>query len=341
MNNLYVHFDVPKHEVTLHAFIESARSAERTIAAINREVFSNSLEIELLVASPETGSVKQVLKVIIKGFNYSGGIIAFLLMVAETDLGKESIRELTGKYPVEHAVEGIRKLQEKSESLEGKQTEETDETEKEACAIVERFVVSATGNALSLERDAIDKLEISEGTRFEIADAQSGMFEACLQDERINGIGFSEEDDFPINRSSFAARAVKPVRIDKEDADKPEYKVELVELLITSPNFREQDQEGRQWKAELANGSSCFFIVADKQFWSRLHSKEFSFGEGTKVRAQWVIKTVKGKVRSRTVLRVLAVDSVRLAEPLDRNAIEAAVGDIQSSGESPSQGELF
>ncbi len=340
MQEIRVLFDVPEHHVSVSAFVASAQSAERVIAALNEDVFKETFDLHLVVASPESGSLRQVLKVVVKGAKIAGwtgggawAIFFSIVQVLETEIAKDVIDELYGETPAEIASRIAGEYQEKRALA--KTEEQSQALEKEAvrklCQEVEKVFSGASSSALAAPREDLESLPLSESARFEITDAQSRLFEKCIEDSSINALNFENTDAPSIPRNEFPARAIRPRKPEKKPNDDIHWDVTVREITVTSPNLDEDDQLTRRWKGKSDLDKSILFVIDDSEFWSKLHRREVKFGENDKILAQLAIRFVNGRAKENRVLRVIKFNHTEIGRELDENALSSILGDLSTS----------
>ncbi|SCZ54510.1 hypothetical protein SAMN04488118_102302 [Epibacterium ulvae] len=350
MSHIRIRFDVPNHYMNVNAFIASAQSTQRTLDALNAELFDGQLDLELVVCAPESGSVRQVLRVVVKGAKFIGvsaigiyGTFWSAVELLETDIAKDVIKELTGKAPAQIAVEFAREYKERSEHANG--AAEQQELEKKAveiaCQHVATVLSEASSSILAAPREKLEQLEISESAKFAFTDAQAELFEKCIDDTSIASIDFEEKDLPPIPRNEFPQRALRPRRPTEEKEDEDEWVVSLDTFLVTSPNLEELDQHIRKWKGKNSADKIRLFTVEDKEFWNMLHRKEISFSENTELVVQVASRFLDGRVKETKVLRVLKFEGMEIAQPIDENGLRAILGELKPYGKNDGFGHLL
>ncbi|WFE73918.1 triphosphoribosyl-dephospho-CoA synthase [Roseinatronobacter sp. S2] len=341
MSNVTFRFQVPKHEISLDTFVASAEATKATIRAISQEFFDDSTLLELYVLSPEAGCLRQILRVGIntaKGIGFSYAIIWAALQALETDIAKEVTKELTGKYPKEIAAQTVRAW---SNALEAAKVQEISDEELEVvCQELSERVSRLTSEILSAPREKIEQLSLSNEARYNLADAQAKLFNACIHEESLESIEIETSNTPPIPRNQFPQRAISPKR--REDDEIQDWEVILGEIIITSPNLEESDQKSRKWKGKLPSGKIINFIISDENFWAQVDSGSFRFGKGDKINAQISIsEKYFNKKRVIKVIKVLSFNEENLGEPLDKNALLTILGRINILKKEPNLLDLL
>ncbi|MFS4580256.1 hypothetical protein [Phaeobacter sp. C3_T13_0] len=350
MSQIQIRFEVPNHYISVNAFVASASSAQRALKALNRELFEDQLDLELVVFAPEPGSVRQILKVVVKGakttaWTMAGGYTLLWTIVQglETDIAKEVVKELTGKLPAQIAAEAVGDFKERIELANTeKEREELERAATEqACKEIAEVMSQASSSVLAAPREKLEALPVSEKTVFELSDAQAEMFEGCIADPAISSVEIENKDLPPIPRNEFPRRAIRPKRPDPELDENEEWRVSLETLIVTSPNLEEEDQQARQWKGKTANEKKALFTVEDREFWDRLHRKEFSFAENTEIVVQVATRFLNGRAKQSKVLRVLKFEGMNIAQPIDENGLRAILGELSSASKDEGFGFLL
>lgn len=323
MQTLLVHFDVPENQVRLDAFVQSALAARKSVEAVNRILFEGKFEFEIVVVAPRSGSLKQVIGVTLKigkGLGYTYGIIWSLIQLLDSDTVQEVSRELLGKEPSELIVEKIEKIRRNYSEEDMPQ-----EIDEDAKIIIEQFVTSSARSGLELQPSQIKKMHLPEDLKLDLLDAQADLYSGALDDPNILGLGFSEEEDFPIPRNRFAERAIRPERREEDEAE-DDWIVSIRDFVVTSPQFEQDDQVARKWKARDASGSYVLFKIIDEEFWYKFKAKEIEFGQSTMLKVQLATCKPKRGRPTHKVIRVLEVDEEKIGSELPDEAITAIIG---------------
>ena len=328
----------------------SAEAAQRVLKALCKELFKTELEIELVIVAPEPGSLRQILKVTISVAKNTGlvaggawAIFFTAIQALETDFGKAVIEGLTGKLPAEIAKEysqsaAERVAQSKNESERERREKEA---EKEICLELENILTNLTSESLAAPRSRLEKANINPTLKYELTDAQAEVFEACLSDGLVKSIEFEKSNIPPIPRNEFAMRAIRPSRPEKEIDKINRWVVGLETVVVTSPNFEEEDQEARKWKGRNREGKVILFTVEDKEFWAKFHRKLFRFTESTCLTVQLATRFENDRPKESKVIRVIKIDDQELGESLDENALLAILGELAEKKNQSRQSSLF
>ena len=250
MADFYLHFDVPAHSVSLETFVSSAKALQRSLNATKKVVFDDTIEFELFVDAPAPGSLLETVRVVVKPITNLVKFAAAVAVFDQTPMGEELAVTLTGKMIREWVVEGA------EAGLMAARILGQDETE----VVVGDFLVETTKELLSADREKLENLPVSEEMRFEYSLAQSELFTALIEDKDVNGLGFSATDEFPLRRSDFARRAVRPENVER----KPEvstWEVSIEKGKVTSPDMLEMARGGRMWRLSRKKKKPLYFSM--------------------------------------------------------------------------------
>lgn len=348
-DRLFIHFDVDEHFLKLDTFVETAESTRKVIEALNTTFFQGSLDYELIVLPPESGTFLSKLAVLV---GVPGAIFAFL----NSDVGSAYVEGLTGKPPAEWAKQIGQDHQERIQTLQELAAPEDEEPpdgeagaelpapllddDEAACRTGAQIVVAMTRGVLEKSNDELTKIGMEIGDLPDALEARAEFYAACLENRDVKRIGFSQDDDFPIPRNQFPERTQKPTRKEKDD-EPPEWTVTIESIYVTSPNWDEEDQKARQWKGKDSIRRDCYFVIEDAEFWRLVKRKDLHVEVLDNLKVQWAFQVADGRPKNRRVLRVLEFNGDKLAEPLAPDAIKALLGNF-TTGETPrGQPSLF
>lgn len=341
-DTLYFHFDVKGHALKLETFIQTAESARRVIEALDRTFFGGTLEYEIVVVPPDEGSFLSKLAL------WVGGGATAVFTFVNTDTGAAFVEGLTGHAPsywAEEAGKGTRSLLVSAAEFVSPdadpEEEEIKRSEDEAaCRESARITVELTRAILESSPERLQKVGMEFGELHEALAARAEFYLACIEDQEVRRIGFTPDEDFPIPRSSFPARAIKPDRKEKEELD-PDWIIAVESIFVTSPNWDEDDQRSRQWKGKDQIRRDCYFTIEDRQFWHLVKHKSLHVEVLDKLKVQWAYQVVDGRPKNRRVLRVLEFNGNKMADPLDHDALSAMLGSYSAVEASGGQRSLF
>ena len=290
-----IHFDVPDHHLPLSQFIEAAKSAQAVVDNINKEMFEGKLRYKLLVLPPKEGTFLEVLKIAIP---IGGAIWAAM----STDIGKAFIKGLTGqepKYWAEKAGEKIGKHK-KPDDKEKNITETREPSEDDTIAIAVILTQMILG-FLQKEPAELQKIGLSKEKYREAIKAKNKLYQDCIDNADVKGIGFDTTNVFPIKRKNFPERiSTLPA---KEEEEITNWKVEIKNLHVNSPNWA---RDGRKWEGRTDSGKKVWFAIEDDAFWSHVQIKDIQPDINDQMTVQWVFPSDKSQ---RSKIRVLSVIS--------------------------------
>lgn len=324
------HFDVDGHALSLDTFINTATNTRAIIEAYNRDLFDGQLAYELVVLAPEPGSFLSKLALFVWGG--AASVFAFL----ETDMGAAYFEGLTGKEPKEYAQELGERHKEALNPGIGDEILEEDKNELGTCLIIEM-----TEGLLEVDRDTVLRI-VPKGLLDDAISARGAFFEACLENNAIQGLGFVPENEFPIPRNKFAERAQR-IRRDDEllEGENEEWYVTCENIFVSSPNWDKDDQEHRNWKGKDAARKDCYFVIDDEEFWQHVKDRELDVGVLDGLMVQWAFQLSGNRPKNRRVLRVLEFNGERLSNPLNESVIQSILGRFSSFEMSADQNTLF
>lgn len=339
---LFFHFDVQDHYLKLETFIQTAESARRIIEALDKTFFKGLLQYELIVVPPEEGTFLSKLALWVVGG--ASAVFAF----ANSDVGAAFIEGLTGQPPAHWAteagkatratIEGAAKLIETDSEEHGEPSAAPEDDA--ACRESAKITVEITRAILESSPEKLRKVGMDFGDLPDALDARADFYLACIDDSEVKRVGFTPGDDFPIPRSSFPERAIRPQRKDSDET-LPEWVVSVESIYVTSPNWDEEDQKARQWKGKDQIRRDCYFVVEDKEFWQLAKRRTLHVEVLDNLKVQWAYQIVDGRPKNRRVLRVLEINGDKLADPLGHEALSAVLGGYSAVEASRGQPSLF
>ncbi|MBC6402350.1 MAG: hypothetical protein GDA35_01740 [Hyphomonadaceae bacterium] len=333
------HFDLPANSLPLKQFIDTASASQSILDDFNKNIFGNKVEFEIRVRPSEKGGFIEVLAVII-----SGGVS--LLAFLGTDIGKSYFKGLTGKKPSEWAKDIGEKHRKWLENLKRNNAEENTEIisapepviggerisdeERDAAALAELLVGFLAADADKLQQAGLTPEKFSKA--FE---ARNAIYEACIGNPDVKGLGFDRSHDFPIKRSDFPKLITQiPDQVDTEadtkvdteadteadtEGDTPmSWNVETVDIVVNSPNWK---RGGRKWQAATNKRQNILFSVEDDSFWHHVETKDIQPGILDKLRVQWAYPAGPSKSPKFRVLRVLSYNGRTISDPIPQDEL--------------------
>lgn len=307
-----LHFDVPEHHIPLSQFIDSAKSAQEIIDSFNQEFFDKQLKYELRVIAPQQGGLIELLDVI-----FTHGIVPFWAFLC-TDIGKAYIKGLTGHEPAHWAELAGKKTKELSQELS-----EIDKTK--LCAIIIALMVIGF-----LQKDTADlqKIGLSKEKFRTAYSAKNRVYEACIKNPEVKGLGFNTSHDFPIKRADFPRFIVDiPAQSElTEIEENKSWKVDTVDLIVHSPNWKRDSN--RKWQGSTTHIQDIAFAVEDDRFWHHVEIKDIVPHIKDNMRVQWAYPEHATKPTNVRVLRVISYNGTAISDPLSEAELLAKLEDF-------------
>jgi len=178
-----IHYDVESHTLDLDVFIKAAQCIDNIVGELYEKLCEDKVKYKIVILPQESGGFKQWLAIAVIGAGYH---------FVNTELGSGIVQGLTGK--------------------DTKEWGQSIGTCVRECA-VSFFAKDSHDLKKSLPKEAEFQKSIKAKNEFYIA---------CCNATEIKGIGFSDEDNFPISRGDFYSH------------------IETVPLLPTNPVYKLQ-----------------------------------------------------------------------------------------------------
>jgi hypothetical protein len=305
-----LHFDVPEHYIPLSLFIVSAKSAKDIIDNFIKGFSVPDTEFEILVRAPEQGGLIELLEIAVK---YGAPLWAIFM----SDPGKAFVKELTGHKPTYWA----RKL--------GKKIRKLSEVDmNQVCKMLLALMVIGF-----LQKDTIDLSYLEEicpsKERFRAAcTARDRLFEACIRNKEVQGLGFDASHDFLIKRSKFKSYIVKKLTAKERETTEEEknWKVDTVDLKVHSPNWKKEHK--RPWQGSTSKIKNVSFYIEDENFWEKVKNKDIAPDFIDKMRVQCAYIEGVAKPKNVRVLRVLSYNYTLISKPLSFSELLTKLSDF-------------
>lgn len=270
---LPIHFDLPRHVIPLHTFIETAESAGRIAEVINQELFGGSFTLEIVIVPPQEGSFLSRLGINVKTVSvfvalsiaagplseFGSGIFQEIVSKSASDLGKELASGVRDAFD---------ELLSSSEDINAK------------CAAASVVTVAAVKWILQEDNEDLEVLPVAPALRDAFV-AKRRFYDACREVKDLKAIGFSQEPHFPIRRSDFQRISQVP-----EGTNDDDWRVAIEDITGTSPNWNRSDT-ARNWKGVDQDGHARFFIIRDERFWEMVGRGELNPRIADSMRVQW------------------------------------------------------
>lgn len=230
---------------------------------------------------------------------------------------------MTGEKTPYWAEKAGRTIKETIESFE-----DDEEGLKKQC-IVNMILSESTKGFLSKDYSILRKIGITKEKMKPAYEARNSFYEACYNNESIQGIGFTDEDEFPIQRNDFLAQIV-PLPPNNEDNEGDNWTVEIVDIIATSPNWDQFDGQ-RSWKAKYPKGRPWAFSLEDELFWALIQHKKIEAGVPDFMKAQLAFVEEGSRRKKNRVLRVIEFNGVKISRPLDQQELADKLGAFKKS----------
>jgi hypothetical protein len=181
---LPLHFDVQEHFLLGADYVVAVNSLITCLNELNKRAFDGKLICELRVLTNEEGSIKAVTGVFVKGIR---GVkktaqamtvpLAMYGLIAgtETDTFRGLVHGLTG-YEINHYATA----------------------DKVGVLLHDMLVGIFTTETAQLEKAIPTEINLDKALK-----AKSEFYAMCMQNQRVDGVGFDDKEEFPIKRNRF------------------------------------------------------------------------------------------------------------------------------------------
>lgn len=215
---LPIHFDVPEHYLKIDEFIGFSTDVQKIVNEFNSRIFAGLSDVEVYIIAPESGTFLGKLGIRLTRTSLSVG---FIFMALDTDIAKNFVNGLTGHEPSYYA--------------------EMSGSEIKKGAIV---LADSTRGFLEKNTNARELSSVRPEDFPEAYYAKNNFYQRCLVNERISGVGFTCDDDFPIKRNDFAHRVADS--IDGNLELEPEYDTHQFRVVSSVNTIDSKAQWGLQ-----------------------------------------------------------------------------------------------
>jgi len=286
------------------------------VQSISDNLFDGDLRYQLVVLPPENGSIK---------WSYVLWVAGGLLTFVNTDVGKGFVKGLTDKEPGVWAEQlgnviknGYTKINPIKHGIEGGQTKMM--PFKSYDELFSTYIMCQIVIAF-LEKEYEDlQSKVPVPMFVSSYKARNDFYEACISDVHINGLGFTNESDFPIKRRDFIDFIV-PISTKDEVFDSEFWSFGTADINVTSPNWDRADRS-RSWKGRDASNRERIFRIEDDRFWTMVEQKKIDADIIDHVKVQWVFQLKRGNFRNHKVLRVLEYNGKKISDPIEDKELE-------------------
>lgn len=326
-NTLFLHFNVPNHQIDLKTFLSTATEVQNVFDALNNDLFGGAIEAKLILVPPEEGTFLGKIKII----TVSGGV--FLFAFLHSPVGEAYVEGLTGQTPQHWA----KALGEYNRSLVEKSLQEQSEADE---GLEDLLLVEFVKGVLSKNNQELQNISPTETTLNDAMIARSSFYDACLSDREVSAVGFDPSENFPINRQDFPVLARRPEAQAVEET-RLEWHIRVEKLFVTSPNWDRATQQVRKWKGKDADLRDCLFIIDDDLFWNHVKFHNLKVDILDELKVQWVFQIREQKIINRKVVRVLEYNGDIISEQLPLADVRNYIQSIDHQISSDEQRDLF
>lgn len=329
-----LHYNVPEHSLPLKQFVNSAEALQAIIDDFNENIFDDELKYELRVIPPEKGGLLELIEIVLnnKALLTGGGLWAFL----STDIGKGFVKGLTKhepRYFAEKLGEKARSLFENAPDEEGKK----DINNNKIIAVVVTIIVTQMViGFLENQPETLEKAGITKKKHRSAFTAKNIIIQGCIDNPNVAALGFDKSHDFPIPRSEFP-RHIAVIPPKEEIEIEPTWTVEIVDLIVHSPNWKRKGK--RQWQGDTKLAKEISFSIEDEVFWEHVRLKDIQPDIKDNMRVQWAYpSTYSNKPSNVKVLKVLSYNGKPISEQLIDKDLAEALGDYSHAPPDPHPG---
>lgn len=327
-----IYFDVPDFSLPLEEFIQTAKATKQVIDTLNKELFDSRLKYDIYVFPPEKGSFKSRLGIVLKKTPHVIGALGIIGLGLESDIGQGYIKGLTGHTPAYWAE----KIGERHGEYFRSDREDQADISKDCAALI---LSESTKGFLKQDYSSLIQYGITKQKFKQAYVAKNSFYETCYKQGLIQGIGFSENEKFPIQRKDFP-NLITDVS-NTEDDDEKEWQVEIRYIKVTSPNW-DRDDINRTWRAKYTQYDqtkyTTFFIEDDSFWWFLGQGKLTSNGIDT-LKVQWAYIEDHGRRSHTKVIRVLEFNNFKISDAMSDEELSELLQGYKKAKER--QGQLF
>lgn len=229
---LNVHFNTKEHRISLDEFVQTVSSYEIIANNIADNIFNTKKGIKIYILPPQEGTFDLSMLLWVSAAAATG-----IIGAASYDTVKGFIKGVTKRLELKNFPDGF-DLENSAELLGN---------------VLTGFMLETSEEVQRLEKLIPKGKNIDEAIK-----AKSDFYNMCTKSKEINGLGFTHDDNFVLDRSDFITRGVPP-------SIKPlPVKVELKELIIVKPVNVEEDL---QWDLKDKNTKESLTArMADENF---------------------------------------------------------------------------
>jgi len=305
LGRLHIHYDVEGEEIPGWQFIDAIQAIYDIIDDINKNIFDEKLEYEIVLHPPKRGTFLIDIGMLL-------GNAWVVMKILETDIAKSYIEGLTGEKPEYWS----RDLGQKTRSA-------SDLVSK----LVKGFLES-TG-------EKIKEIGISKKLFANAIRGKNKIYEDCLNNKDVKGVGFDKTPYFPIKRKDITKYILEAPQ---DDEDICKWIVEEKDIIVNSPNW---ERGGRSWQAVYDNGKKANFKIYDDEFWNHVKNKDINPDIKDRMRVQWARPAGACGNKTYKVLKVITYNDKILGDPLSSEEIDELLGSNVEEHKESSSLDLF
>jgi hypothetical protein len=186
--------------------------------------------------------------------------------------------------------------------------------------------------------EQLEKAGITKKKHRDAFAAKNVIIQGCIDNPNVSALGFDKTHNFPIPRSDFP-RHIAVIPAKEEVEIEPTWRVEVVDIVVHSPNWKRKGK--RQWQGDTEETKEISFSIEDEVFWDHVRLKDIQPDINDNMRVQWAYpSTYSNKPSNVKVLKVLTYNGTPISDQLMDEALAEALGDYSHAPPSP-QIELF
>ncbi len=234
---IFIHFDVKDHHIRYDSHLAALEASNVIIHEINKRLFKDQINCEILILPGESGTFLIKLAICTKFIVIGLGGLGAVLSVTESQAFKGFVKGLTGKewdnYKIGEDI-GL-------------------------------FFRDATKGIFLAEKDKLEKIIPPEINLDKAIKFKSEFYKKCIENEEVKGLGFEDDNNFPIQRSNFLKHVSLEDKIREVPSD-----FSIIDATIISPVNVDKNYK---WKIQNnKNGEVISAYMNDLDFKSRLLS---------------------------------------------------------------------
>lgn len=308
-----LHFDVPKHELSLDEFIDAAQGTRTIVENFNQELFGGKLKYKIIVIPPKPGTFLELLSISLIGvasYKIFQGFWSFI----NSDIGKAYIRGLTEREVEEIAEQAGAKTREWLQKLSNPNKEiKSSDVPDEEMKFISIILVQITIGFLRKAPGELQRIGLSK-EKYRLAyNARNRIYQNCMDNREIEGLGFDTQPNFPIRREDFPKYLVD-VPPEEEPEEDHVWTVETKDILVNSPNWKRDSR--RKWQAECGEEKDIAFTIEDEMFWHLVRTKDIDPEINDSMTVQWAYPYKNYGRANVQVLKVLRYNGREVSPPL-------------------------